>query len=211
MIRTTLLVFFLCLPSVLSSQILIGAAGGVNRTSMSGDAPSGADYTSQFGFSASAVIDLPLSDDIRLSIQPGYSRVGTGIEVTSALQDPRDTLDIALSYVSIPVLARVMALNGVSFATGGLQGGYLLKASADPASGGPSTEITSALARFDLAFVVGIGIHLPLSTSTTTIELRYTQSLLNLGKTDQAAEAFQMPPRFRLSGLQLVAGVLFSL
>jgi hypothetical protein len=178
---------------------------------MSGDAPSGADYTSQFGFSASAVIDLPLSDDIRLSIQPGYSRVGTGIEVTSALQDPRDTLDIALSYVSIPVLARVMALNGVSFATGGLQGGYLLKASADPASGGPSTEITSALARFDLAFVVGIGIHLPLSTSTTTIELRYTQSLLNLGKTDQAAEAFQMPPRFRLSGLQLVAGVLFSL
>jgi len=211
MLRTTLFALILWLPSILCSQVLVGASGGINRTAMSGDAPSGATYTSQFGFSASAVIDFPLGDDIRLSLQPGYARVGTGIAVTSVFRESYDSLAISLSYVSIPLLARVISNNGVTFATGGLQGGFLLNASADPASGGPSTELTNALASFDLAIVIGLGAQLPLSTSTATIELRYMQSLLNLGSTDAAATAFGVPPRFRLSGLQFVAGILFSL
>lgn len=203
--------FVLALPALLHSQLRIGALGGVNTMSMSGDALPNTAYTSATGFSASAVADFSLGDDIRLSLQPGYTRVRTGIAITSALQEPRDTVDVSMEYVTLPVLARVIARNGITYFTGGLQAGMMIKAESTPVSGGPSKDISSVLADVDLAFIVGIGAQIPFSETVATIELRYSQSLMNAGKTETAAEAFQMPPRFRLSGLQLLAGVLFSL
>ena len=214
MLRTTLvplLALILSLPSALQSQIRVGASGGVNRTSMSGDALPNTAYTAQLGFSVSAIVDVPLGDDIRLSLQPGYTRVGTGIALTSVLRDPRDSLNATMDYIVLPVLARVVARNGVTFATGGMQVAMLINAASAPVSGGPSKDITSVVADVDLALMIGVGAQIPVSTAIATIELRYTQSLLNAGKTEEAAEAFQMPPRFRLSGLQLIAGVLFHL
>lgn len=199
------------LPAPLRSQVLIGAMGGMNNMTMSGDALPNTAYTSAVGFSASAVADFSLGDETRLSFQPGYTRVGTGIAITSALREPRDTLTVSMDYVTLPVLARVVAGNGVTYFTGGLQAAMMIKAESQPTSGGSSTDISSILADVDLALIVGIGAQIPLSDVLATIELRYSQSLLNAGKTESAAETFQMPARFRLSGLQLLAGVLFSL
>lgn len=202
---------FMTLPSVLSSQMLIGASGGINHTSLSGDAPPGTAYSVQLGFAAAAVVDIPLGDDIRLSLQPGYTHFGTGVAVTSALREPEDTLDVSMEYVVLPVLGRIVARNGITFATGGIQAAMLTGASSTPISGGKKTDISGAIADFDLAIIIGAGAQIPFSTSLATIELRYVQSLLNAGKTEEAAKPFQMPPRFRLSGLQLFAGILFSL
>lgn len=210
-VTITCITLLFALPTPLHAQVLIGVLGGINRTSMSGDALPSTSYTTSTGFTASAQADFSLGDDIRLSLQPGYTRVGTGVAITSALQEPRDTLDVSMEYVTLPVLARVIARNGVTYFTGGLQAAMMIKAESSPASGGPAKDISSALADVDVAVVFGIGAQIPLSTSLATIELRYSQSLLNAGKTDAAAELFQMPARFRLSGFQLLAGVLFSL
>jgi len=199
------------LPVLLHSQVLIGPMGGLNNMSLSGDALANTAYTSAIGFSISAVADFSLGDETRLSFQPGYARVGTGIAITSALMEPRDTLDVSVDYVTLPILARVVARNGVTYFTGGLQAAVMVKAETTPASGGASTDISSVLADVDLALIVGLGAQIPISGMLGTVELRYSQSLLNAGKTEAAAEVFQMPARFRWSGLQLVAGVLFSL
>ena len=204
------LVLMMSLPSALVSQVLVGALAGINNTSLSGDALPNTSYTSQLGFSASAVVDMPLGDDIRLSLQPGYAHLGTGIAMTSALHEPRDTLNVSMDYVILPVLGRVLARNGVTYATGGLQAAMLVNAASAPASGGASRNIGSAIADFDIAFIIGAGAQIPLSSSLLTVEIRYTQSLMNASRTEEAAEAFQMPPRFRLTGLQLNAGILFA-
>ena len=203
------LLFALLAP--VQSQVLIGALGGVNNMTMSGDALPNTAYASAVGFSVSAVADFSLGDETRLSLQPGYTRVGTGITITSALREPRDTLTVAMDYVTLPVLARVVARNGVTYFTGGLQAAMMIKAESTPTSGGSSTDISSVIADVDLALVVGIGAQIPVYDMLATVELRYSQSLMNAGKTEAAAETFQMPARFRLSGLQLLAGVLFSL
>lgn len=203
------LVLMTSFPSGLISQVLVGALAGINNTSLSGDAPPNTTYTSQFGFSATAVVDILLGDDIRLSLQPGYARLGTGIAMTSALREPQDTLSVSMEYVILPVLGRVLARNGVTYATGGLQAAMLVNAASTPASGGASRDIGNAIADFDIAFVIGAGAQIPLSSSLLTVEIRYLQSLLNAGKTEEATGAFQMPPRFRLTGLQLNAGILF--
>jgi len=199
------------LPSGSPAQLLVGALGGANLTGISGDAPPGTSYSGQVGYVASAVVDIPLGDDIWLSLQPGYSRVGTRISVTSAIRPPKDTLDVSMEYFVLPVLGRVLARNGVTYATGGVQAAVLTSAGATPTAAGQKKDLSGAVAGLDLAIIIGAGVQIPFSSSVATLELRYAQSLLNAGKTEAAAEAFQMPPRFRLSGFQLIAGVLFSL
>jgi hypothetical protein len=57
----------------------------------------------------------------------------------------------------------------------------------------------------------GFGVMLPLGSPLLTLELRYSQSLLNLSKPEENPAASALPERFRSSGLQLMAGLLWPL
>jgi hypothetical protein len=52
---------------------------------------------------------------------------------------------------------------------------------------------------------------LPIGRPRLTIELRYSQSIINAASSEQDPEVYSLPPRFRWAGLQLFAGFLYPL
>jgi hypothetical protein len=212
-----LLLFITALLLLLSSaapaqgRFFLGATGGLSSTSLSGDAPDKASYTSLIGFSAGLIGEYALTDDIRLSIQPSYVRRGTGVAFDVGQEDLRDSLELSLGYFSVPLMARFMTPRGAWFVNGGLDCGFLLNASLSDVNAGGSVDVKNYVNGFDLAMILGVGGVVEVAPAFLTFEVRYTQSLLNAGSNDALAAAVGVPVRFRSTGFQLLAGVLFPL
>jgi hypothetical protein len=203
----------LSLSSVAFAQerFFLGTTGGLSKMSLSGDAPDGASYTSLMGFSAGLIGEYALTDDIRLSVQPSYVRRGTGVAFDVGNPDPRDSLELSLGYFSIPVMARFMSPRRSWFVNGGLDCGFLLNASLSDVNTGGSVDVKNFINGLDLMMIVGVGGLVEVAPALLTFELRYAQSILNAGSSDQLAAKAGVPVRFRSSGLQLLVGVLFPL
>lgn len=188
----------------------IGAFGGLNRAGIRGDAPAGAEYSSATGWLAGVILELPVATDVLLSVQPTYARRVTGIAFAiRGEEQPRDSLDVTLAYLSMPVLVKVEAAGGRTFVTGGVDVGVLLDATL--AGRGPDEDLAPALTSVDLAAQLGVGVTFPVGRPRLTVELRYAQSLLNLAAGGAAAGGGSLPDRFRTNGFALLAGVLLPL
>jgi hypothetical protein len=203
----------LSLSSITLAQgrFFIGATGGLTKMHLSGDAPDNASYTSLTGFSAGLIGEYAVTDDIRLSIQPSYIRRGTGIAFDVGTEDPRDSLELSLGYFSIPVMARFISPRGFWFVNGGLDCGVLLNASLSNIISGGAVDVKNFVNGLDLMMIIGAGVLIDIAPACVSVELRYNQSLLNAGSSDQLATKAGVPVRFRSAGLQLLAGVLFPL
>jgi len=192
-------------------RFFLGATGGVSRTSLSGDAPDKASYTSRTGFSVGLTGEYALTDDIRLCVQPMFARRGTGVAFDVGEEDPRDSLELTLDYVTTSVMARFMSPKGAWFVNGGLDCGFLLDASMRDVNAGGTVEVKEFVNGLDLMMILGAGAVVDVSPAFLTFEIRYSQGLLNIGANNGSATAAGMPVRFRSSGFQLLAGVLFPL
>ena len=193
------------------SRFFLGATGSLSRTSLSGDAPEDASYTSRIGFGFGAVAEYSLTSDIRLSVQPSYARRGTGVGYDIGEEELRDSLSLTLEYVSIPVMARFVSSGGAWFVNGGFDFGFLLDASLEDVNTGSSAYVKESINTFDVMMIIGVGTSIALDPAFLTCELRYGQSLANAGANDQLTATAGIPLRFRSSGFQLLAAILFPL
>ena len=198
-------------PCHAQSGFLLGATGSLSSTSLSGDAPEHASYTSKLGFGFGLVAEYAVTSDIRLSVQPSFTSRGTGVAYDVDQDEPRDSLSLSLDYVSIPVMAKFLSPGGSWFLNGGVDVGILLDASLKDVNAGPKTDVTDAVNDFDVMMVLGIGAAIDVAPASITLELRYGQSLINAGANDKLTSAAGIPLRFRSSGFQLLAAVLFPL
>lgn len=198
-------------PCHAQSGILLGATGSLSSTSLSGDAPKDASYTSRAGFGFGLVAEYAVAGDIRLSIQPSFTRRGTGVAFDVGQDELRDSLALSLDYVSIPVMAKFLSPGGSWFLNGGVDVGILLDASLKDVNAGPEADVTDAVNEFDVMMVLGVGAAIDLAPALITLELRYGQSFINAGANDKLTAAAGVPLRFRSSGFQLLAAVLFPL
>ena len=208
-----LIALLLSLSSAASAQgrFFVGATGGLTRMHLSGDAPDDASYTSLTGFSAGVIGEYALTDDIRLSVQPSYVRRGTGVAFDVGREELRDSLELSLGYLSIPAMARFISPRGFWFVNGGLDCGFLLNASLSDLNAGGSVDVKNFVNGLDLMMIIGAGTFIEIAPAMLSLELRYNQSLLNAGSSDQLAAKAGVPVRFRSAGIQLLAGVLFRL
>ncbi len=199
------------LPGALSAQVTLSAYGGAVRTSFSGDAPPDTRYHTRLGPVLGVAADFFVASDVAISIQPAYSQRGTNIAFRDAEADKyRDSIAVRTDYVSIPVLLKVFAAHQRTFVTGGLDFGYLLRAEADDGSG--PTDAETLFNNQDLSMVLGFGVALHKRSPELTVELRYIQSLLNLGNSEiGVGESGLVPPRFRAAGFQLLGSFGFTL
>ncbi len=206
-------VLLLLLSSIALAQgrFFVGATGGMTRMHLSGDAPDNGSYTSLMGFSAGVICEYALTDDIRLSVQPSYVRRGTGVAFDVGAEDPRDSLELSLGYFSIPVMARFISPRGFWFVNGGLDCGFLMNASLSDLNAGGTVDVKNFVNSLDLMMIVGAGVLIEVAPASLNFELRYNQSLLNAGSSDQLAAKVGVPVRFRSAGFQFLAGVLFPL
>jgi len=196
-------------PCKLDGQVRLGAFGGLNLTGLSGDAPSGASFMSSTGFAAGIVGEFAIARDIWLSFQPMYVQKGSAIEFGFAGQEDPDTLDLALDYITLPVLFKFVSGNGKTYASGGLDFGYLVNSTLSLDD--ESRDVKDAFNEFDLSADFAFGVMFPVGRPKITLEARYTQSILNLAKQGENPEPDALPTRFRNSGFQLFAGLLYPL
>lgn len=195
--------------SAAAAQVSVGAVLGVNRTGLSGDKPEGTSFSPNTGLIAGLALELPVAKNVAIVFQPGYRQSGDKIGFEVPDQDePVDSLRFRRDYFSIPVLLKVITDGGRWYVTSGLDLGWLTSATISTISGSQETDVKDALTDFDLAVIFGVGRMFPVGRPQITAEIRYSQSLSNLAGDTTGDD---LPPRFRSSGFQLLAGVLLPL
>lgn len=198
--------------SVLEAQISIGAVVGINRTGLSGDKPEDTSYSPGTSPIAGLVLEVPVAKYVSLVFQPGYRQAGTTIGFKVDGQDePVDSLSLKLNYVSLPILVKVITTGRKWYVTSGLDFGWLTSATLSTLSGSQEMDVKSLLTDFDLSVIFGVGRMFPVGRPMITAEIRYSQSLLNLASNAAGQGLTEVPARFRASGFQLMAGVLYPL
>jgi hypothetical protein len=207
LIRLTapILILLCVLVTHASAEVWLGLQAAGSQSTISGSLPSGWKFKPLRTVAASAVIEIPITTDVHLSFQPGYSPRGATIAVSvSGEEEPRDSVEVTLDYFSVPILGRVIAGNGVGYIIGGLEVGFLLNAQWQPA-GAPAVDITDSLRTVDVAANLGVGAMPRIYRSIRgIIELRYVQSLVNLAKQDGSTSF----PRMKYSGWQFWLGAM---
>lgn len=207
-------VFLLVFAPPSGAQVRIGAYGGITSTSFRGDLPTDAEYTKRTGPVLGAVVEIPVADNVLISVQPAWVSRGTNLAVEVDGEDERqDSLSLALSYASLPVLMKIETAGGKLFVNSGLDFALLLDATASPVDGtGGDEDIKDKFKDFDLAVNFGVGGQFPIGRPRLTIEARYGQSLTNLSdvSVDIGADTL-VPTRVRTSGFEFLAGIWIPL
>ena len=206
---TALLVSVFLVPPA-HSQVNLGAFGGVDMTNLSGDAPSKTKYRSETGFAFGAVGEFKIADDVWLSLQPTWLQRGTKIAfAVEGEDDAVDSLDAAANYLTLPVLLKIVSGPGNTYVSGGLDFGFLLDATLSSTT--DAENISDTFRPIDLSAIFAFGVMLPIGRPRLTMELRYSQSIINAAGSEQDPEVYSLPPRFRWVGLRLFAGFLYPL
>ena len=202
----------ICLTTAASNALALenlGIIGGISGTSLEGDQPRDFSFDPGTGFAVGALVEFALTDDVLLSLQPGYlySRTDITYKDRSAGVE-RDSLSLDVDWVVLPVLARIFSDNGTLFATGGFDLAWVV--GGNFGDGQVDKPASSILRNLDVAAIVGVGVSLPVGRYRITGEVRYRQGLINSAKND-TEEDESLPKRFRFAGFQLQAGLILPL
>jgi hypothetical protein len=207
-----LIAITLILPLVREVQAgaAIGALGGVTRMSWDGDAPDKGSYGNLMGFTAGGQIDIDIYRSTALSLQPSFTQKGTKMSFEVEGQSERvDSVEVRLDYFVLPLLVKVETLGGRFYVSGGFELGWLLSARYKTPT--QDVDISADLNKYDLAADFGIGYTIPAGRTDIWFELRYSQSLVNVGEEDAGPEGKIIEPRVKNNGLLLLVGVLYDL
>lgn len=190
----------------------IGIVGGADYAGLTGDAPEDASYSGNFGFLGGISVEFNITEDIKLLLQPMYNIKSSKMLFDIGENDPRDSLRLKFEYVRVPVIAKINAFNNVTYFLSGLDVGFLLKSVIyDIEKLNGEKDISDFVNEFDLAAFFGFGVNFNIKSNSLYLELRYSQSLLNMS--DESVNKFNsyLPVRFRFSGLQLLTGFNLNL
>ena len=193
------------------AQTNLGVVLGVSSSSLNGDRPPNGTYTKESSPILGLSAEFGIGDGLYLIMQPQYLTRGTGVAfAVEDQEEPRDSLTLSLSYVSVPMGLKVVSGSGRYYVSSVLDLGILTSATLD--SGSTEEDVKGSVDPIDLAIGLGLGGQFSIGRRPMTIELRYSQSLLNLpSEGSQIGIGGTLPVRFRASGIQLVAGLYFGL
>lgn len=206
-ILTAILLVVTLAPGV-RAEVMIGAMGGVTRTSWGGDTPEKGQYRSTYGFTLGAEVDVAVYRSTWLSVQPSFVQRGSKVafEVKGS-GDRIDSVEVNLDYFSLPILVKVETLGGRFYVSGGFEMAWLMNARYKT----PTQDLdpSAEFKKYDFLINLGIGYTIPAGKSIIFLELRYSQSTMNVGEESEAAEDL-IEPRVKNEGAMLVVGVLYD-
>lgn len=199
--------------TVLAAEIEVGTSLGVTRATIGGSSPPGSSFASRASGSAAVDIAVPLARDVSLLLEPGYTVQGATVTVEKLDEtEVVDVLDVRIPYVALPVGLRVASSGGRGFVVVGLEPRWLQQPEAtllvDPHT---VSDLTDRISSFDLAMNLGAGYAFPWRPVRASLEVRYSQGLINLddGVAEHVGAPF--PLRFRTTGLGLMLRLMVPL
>lgn len=195
-------------PTLVEAQTL-GLVGGINRSSIKGDAPDKTSYGRTTRPTIGGLAEFRLSKEVWLHTELLFSQRGTRVgKEVAGQREPQYDAKLLFNYVSVPVLVRIGSASGRMYATSGIDLAFLTKATLEQ-DGLPDTDVKDQLLSTDLAANFGVGGFLHQGRPSVNLELRYSQSILNLA--DNIITEQSIPVRFRSNGFQLLASVFWPL
>jgi opacity protein-like surface antigen len=196
----------LCIGTLVSAgsaqtKISLGLGVGPNFASLTTDPD--LSWDSRFGFIIGADVELMFSE--MWGLQAGAEYIMKGAEYTFL----GETLTMKLSYISIPVYAKVkFSLDGSAFKPflfAGPQIGFIT--SAEIEAGGTSQDVKDQFESTDFALDFGAGGEYALNPKTAIFaSLGYSLGLSNIAKLDAGEEG-----SIKTTGFQILVGVRLSL
>ena len=184
-------------------QVDLGAFAGIDNGRLSGDKFSNTVYKSKTGFIIGLSIDPQINDLISLSIQPGYIKTGSKIQVPDTIANEyKDSLRISVDYLFLDIFVKIQSKSKRLYFSSGLEFGYGLSLVVENEL--EEVDISDELNKWNLSAVFGIGYKVPIKKSSLYFELRYSQGLVNVAK-PELEENYNIP-RVKLSGLKFVTG-----
>ena len=184
-------------------QVDLGAFAGLDNGRLSGDRFSNTVYKSKTGFIIGLSIDPQINDLISLSIQPGYIKTGSAIQVPDTIANEyKDSLRISVDYLVLDIFVKIQSKSKRLYFSSGLEFGYGLSLVVENEL--EEVDISDELNKWNLSAVFGIGYKVPIKKSSLYFELRYSQGLVNMAK-PELEENYNIP-RVKLSGLKFVTG-----
>jgi hypothetical protein len=203
-----------------SAQHRIGIIGGLNVANLDADFDEAVEVSSSTVFGVGGVLDLRLSENFSLHLQPMYLQKGARVT------DTVDKIEFPFKYafLELPVFLKAEFGSAVRpYIMAGPTVGYLLSAELEGEySGltfkGDMKEVTESI-DFGLGF--GAGVSYPISTVSIFVEGRYTLGLSNM----QKGGTFEISAgpiveeitwdkdvdAYKNRGIQIMAGVTFAL
>jgi len=188
------------------AQLLLGVRAGSGSTSLKGDKPRDATYTGHRGFSLGVLVGVPVGDGILLVAEPGFVERGTGLAFAVPNQDElRDSVDLSLKYVTLPLGLRVVSDGGRFFVSSTVDLSYLISADVDEGSG--PRDVSDAVNPLEVSVRFGVGVHIPVGRPVLTLEFGYEQSARNLTNDSVTPPEWSFPPRFLVRGFRISGGL----
>ncbi len=155
-----------------------GLKGGMNMANLSADPAELEDEGSLKGYALGAWWGIPLNRRLSLRAEALYSMKGDS-ETSGGY-----TATTHVSYIDVPVLAKVRLLNGGTAQPSLFLGPSMaINVGANSTLEGQGTEldvdIQDQVSSFELGMVVGAGVDFDLGANTYGVELRYARGLSN--------------------------------
>ncbi len=201
---------FLVANAATAAEWRLGVQAGANSSGLSGDVPSGVSVGKHSGMVAGMIGEMRLAEDVWLSVQPMYLQRGTTTQLAVAGEAEKiEGPSLAMNYFAVPILARVVSNSGRTYVMGGFNPAFLMDAEMD--DGTLTEDVSSAVNSFALAADIGFGVLVPVGGSILSFEARYEQSILNLAADDRQEADDVLPVRFRSTGFQFMAGLMWPL
>ncbi|GMR25109.1 MAG: hypothetical protein BMS9Abin39_0387 [Ignavibacteria bacterium] len=193
------------------AQISLGVLGGVNNSSLIGDAPPGSTYKSDVGFGVGLLGEFNITSDIKISLQPMFQQKGAKIAYSVfSEREPQDSIEININYFSLPILMKVYAGNNIMYVSGGFDIGFKLDATFRRITPDKEKDISDSFNDFNITAIIGVGAQFRLGQFYIFAEGRYSQGLGNISNPNPDGPK-ELSPSFRTTSLQLFAGVILTL
>ena len=204
------IVIILFLPTLIFSQVDLGFIGGVNNTSLSGDNPPNASFSSGYGYHLGVQSDFYILDDVAINFQPMYTTYSTFLSYDVNYQyEKYDSLKTSSDYLEFPLSIKVVSDNEISYVTAGFSVGYFLSSKTKNQTTDKKIDSDDRYSQYNLRAHFGVGAQFDLGIPILFFEIRYSQSLTNI--IDGKIFELNINRKLKSNGFRLFTGLMFRL
>lgn len=200
----------------MNAQIKIGAVAGLNSSDLEADT----EIKSRNLFGIGFILQKIVNDQFSIIAEPMYLQKGGILPA----KDGSPELKIKGSFIELPIFLKYSILNSKKFNPYLIAGPYVgLKLSMDldgeTAGVAFTADLDPVTKTFDSGLGIGVGIEIPLETSSIFLEGRYSMGLIDLHKDGTfqirgggltIEEKFDDDNKFETRGIQIMLGATFS-